>query len=212
VVRRLAEADAQERVPPVRIVFRPDLEWRSFHSVTKAQGAVEQAFGAPSAIKVFNDLNDPKGRKALSGFLFRPYGADERLEFAIANGEFHHEPQWTYCVPHPEEAERGQEPCGDLYSPGWISCEFQSAGDEAVLTAAYGRQEIGDLRSTSDKRQTTNDKRQTPSGKRQATNNLQSSILNLQSSILNLQSSILNPQSPRHCAKRFASSSCGATT
>ena len=50
-VRRLAVADAQARVPPVRIVFRPDLEWRSFHAVTKAQGAVEQAFGAPGAIR-----------------------------------------------------------------------------------------------------------------------------------------------------------------
>ena len=185
VVRRLEAADAQERVPHVRIVFRPDMEWRSFHSVTKAQGAVEQAFGAPSAIKVFKDskvfkvfkvfndfinpnnpkdlndlnnlndpnnpndlkdLNDPEGLKTLSGFLFQPYGVDERLEFAIANGEFHQEPQWTYCVPHPEEADRGQEPCGDLYSPGWISCEFQAPGAAAVLSAAYVREVKGESR------------------------------------------------------------------
>ena len=198
VVRRLEAADAQERVPPVRIVFRPDMEWRSFHSVTKAQGAVEQAFGAPSAIKVFkdskvfkvfkvfndfinpnnpkdlndlNNLNDPnnpndlkdlndlEGLKTLSGFLFQPYGADERLEFAIANGEFHHEPQWTYCVPHPEEAERGQEPCGDLYSPGWISCDFQAPGDAAVLSAAYVREVKGESRKVKGEREVKGESR-----------------------------------------------------
>ena len=127
-VRRLDSAQ------PVRIVFRPDLEWRSFHAVTKAQGDVERAFGAPGAIQAFC---------APAGFTFSPYGEGERLVFAIANGTFHHEPQWVYCVPHPEEAERGQEPCGDLYSPGWISCDFQAAGDEAVLTAAYGTRVCG---------------------------------------------------------------------
>ena len=136
-VRRL------EAVPPVRIVFRPDLEWRSFHAVTKAQGDVERAFGAPGAIRPFNDHKASKAAAVLdscapAGFIFSPYGKEERLVFAIDNGIFHHEPQWTYCVPHPEEAERGQEPCGDLFSPGWISCDFQADGDEAVLTAAYG--------------------------------------------------------------------------
>ena len=143
-VRRLEAADAQDRVPPVRIVFRPDLEWRSFHAVTKAQGAVEQAFGAPEALEAIKG-NDPKSL-APAGFAFSPYEKSERLVFAIVNGEFHREPEWSYCVPHPEEAERGQEPCGDLYSPGWISCDFHVAGDEASLTAAYGRQDGGDLR------------------------------------------------------------------
>ncbi len=132
VARRLDEAADV----PVRIVFRPDLEWRSFHEVTKAQGAVEQAFGAPGAVR----LEDMGGH---DGFAFRPYGKSA-LEFAVKNGNYHHEPQWTYCVPHPEEAERGQEPCGDLYSPGWISCDFQSAGDEAVLVAAYGNDGVED--------------------------------------------------------------------
>ena len=40
-------------------------------------------------------------------------------------------------MPHPEEAERGQEPCGDLYSPGWISCDFQAPGDAAILSVVY---------------------------------------------------------------------------
>ena len=138
VARRLESVrEGPEHEPPVRIVFRPDLEWRSFHAVTKAQGTVEQAFGAPEAVQ---DLD------GLAGFAFSPYEKNERLVFAIANGTFHHEPEWTYCVPHPEEVERGQEPCGDLYSPGWISCNFAAPGNEAAFTVAYGRFESEDLR------------------------------------------------------------------
>ena len=131
VVRRLDESAGV----PVRIVFRPDLEWRSFHAVTKAQGAVEKAFGAANAV---TELKNLKGLEGREGFVFQPYGEGKRLVFSIANGTYHHEPQWTYCVPHPEEAERGQEPCGDLYSPGWISCDFAATGNEASLTASYG--------------------------------------------------------------------------
>ena len=128
-VRRLDGA------PPVRIVFRPDLEWRSFHSVTKAQGAVEQAFGAPGAVR-WKGQAPQAAQGSHDWFVFRPYGEGE-LAFSIAGGAYHHEPQWTYCVPHLEEVERGQEPSGDLYSPGWISCDFAAAGDETVLSAAY---------------------------------------------------------------------------
>ena len=109
---------------PVRIVFRPDLEWRSFHATTKAQGAVEQAFGKPGAV-----------RAAADGFTFQPYGED-RLVFKAEGGAFHEEPAWTYCVGHPEEAERGQEPCGDLFSPGWFACDF-APGATASISADY---------------------------------------------------------------------------
>ena len=108
----------------VRIVFRPDLEWRSFHATTKAQGDVERAFGAPGAVCAKKD-----------GFVFKPYGED-RLDFSAGGGAFHEEHEWTYCVGHPEEAERGQEPCGDLFSPGWFSCDFAQDG-KACFSAAY---------------------------------------------------------------------------
>jgi len=38
---------------------------------------------------------------------------------------------------HPEEAERGQEPSGDLYSPGWMALDFD-AGASAAICMAYG--------------------------------------------------------------------------
>ena len=103
---------------PVRIVFRPDVEWRSFHSCTKA-------FAGPEALF-------PKAVSAQSrGFRFAPEGG-EGFSLSASRGEFHLEPEWSYCVGHPEEAERGQEPSGDLFSPGWFSCDF-APGAECVL-------------------------------------------------------------------------------
>ena len=122
-VRRLAAGEA-EVGSPVTLVFRPDLEWRSFHGTTKAQGAVEQAFAAAAR---------PLGS---DGFVFTPYGKDESLVFGVKGGAYHPEPAWSYCVSHAEEAARGQDGCGDLYSPGWISCPFELGG-EAALVAAY---------------------------------------------------------------------------
>ena len=93
----------------VRIVFRPDLECRSFHEVTKAY------LGEDGIVSRINS----------------------NVHLDVQGGEFHAEPQWTYSVPHPDEAERGQEPCGDLYSPGWISCDFMP-GDNAAIICRYG--------------------------------------------------------------------------
>ena len=109
----------------MRIVFRPDVEWRSFHSSTKAHGAVEQAF---------TDAASPVGGNA---FRFAPYDTGDELVFCADKGECHIDPQWTYSVPHSEEAERGQESCGDLYSPAWFACDFAEKGEEASLIANY---------------------------------------------------------------------------
>ena len=119
-------AGQREAGVPVRLVLRPDIEWRSFHATTKAQGPVENAFGANGAL-----------RSSSEGFTFNPYGDKRPLHFRVRGGEFHDEPQWTYMVGHPEEAHRGQEPCGDLYSPGWISLDLP-VGDSAEVVAAYG--------------------------------------------------------------------------
>ena len=129
------DAGPREAGVPVRLVLRPDIEWRSFHSTTKAQGAVENAFGAHGAIRLCGTHG--LAGAAASGFTFNPYGDAKPFEFRVNGGAFHQEPQWLYMQGHPEEAARGQEPCGDLYSPGWVSLDL-STGDSAEITAAYG--------------------------------------------------------------------------
>ena len=127
-VRRMPAGDAEVGAP-VTLVFRPDLEWRSFHGTTKAQGAVENAFAG--ATRVLDE----------SGFAFVPYGKNEQLVMHVSGGAFHPEGEWSYCVSHAEEAARGQDGCGDLYSPGWISCPMGIA-DEAAIEAFY----VSDIR------------------------------------------------------------------
>ena len=114
------DAGAEDVGDQVRLVFRPDIEWRSFHAATKAYAGLEEKF--PASVK-------PSPR----GFDFAPYG--EHFTLSVDNGDYHHEPQWCYNVGHPEEAARGQDPSGDLFSPGWISADLK-VGETVTLTGA----------------------------------------------------------------------------
>ena len=120
-VERVA-ASAHDVGDQVRLVFRPDVEWRSFHSTTKAYGEKENLFPASS-------------RATEDGVVFSPYG--EAFALTVAGGAYHHEPQWSYCVGHPEELSRGQEPCGDLFSPGWISADLK-VGEKVTIVGTLG--------------------------------------------------------------------------
>ncbi len=109
------EDDVQDQV---RLVFRPDIEWRSFHATTKAYAGAEDLFArASEAVE--------------GGFDFTPYG--KTFSMRVKGGVYHHEPQWTYNVAHEEEAARGQERASDLFSPGWISADLK-IGEKVTLT------------------------------------------------------------------------------
>ncbi len=105
----------------VRLVFRPQIEWRSFHATTKAYTGLEDLF--PRSV-------EPNAR----GFVFHPYEGAFALD--VQGCAYHHEPQWEYCVSHAEEAARGQDGMGDLFSPGWISADMRT-DDEIVIAGEY---------------------------------------------------------------------------
>ena len=136
-IARIAAGELDEP-SSVRLVLRPDLEWRSFHDTTKAAGRVENAFA--------NACYALDGRE---GFGFAPYG-DGAFEMSIDGGLYHAAPEWSYMLPHPDEAERGQNDCGDVYSPGWISCDF-APGAVASICGAYftARETSSSLRNVS---------------------------------------------------------------
>ncbi len=102
----------------VRLVFRPDVEWRSFHATTKAYQGLEELFPRRTFVKD-------------GGFDFAPY--DKTFSLRVTGGDYHPECQWSYNVSHAEEAARGQEPSGDLFSPGWISADLK-VGDKVTIT------------------------------------------------------------------------------
>lgn len=104
----------------ITLVMRPDIEARDFHGPTRAYTGPESAF--PASISPRAD-----------GFVFSPPGRIP-CEMRLVNGRFTHEPEWTYCVPHPVEAGRGLEPDGDVFSPGWFSVRLANHC-ETVLEA-----------------------------------------------------------------------------
>ena len=116
----------------VRLVFRPDIEWRSFHSTTKAYSGAEGLFAQAS--------RPLPSQGATGGFTFSPYG--DTFTMTVENGEYHHEPQWDYNVSHAEEAMRGQDGSGDLFSPGWISADFK-VGESVSIVGRLGEPPLG---------------------------------------------------------------------
>lgn len=115
--RSAAGGDALGGDVPVTLILRPDVEWRSFHTVTKAYAGSESHF--------------PKSTVALpGGFEFAPGGV--RLAMRCGSGAFTMEPEWTYNVHHRIEAERGLEANGDLFSPGWFSVSLVAGQCETV--------------------------------------------------------------------------------
>ena len=116
----------------VRLVFRPDIEWRSFHSTTKAYAGAEAVF-AKATIPL-------PTHGATGGFTFSPYG--ETFTMTVENGDYHHEPQWNYNVSHAEEAARGQDGSGDLFSPGWISADLK-VGETVSMVGRLGEPPLG---------------------------------------------------------------------
>lgn len=122
---KVTRLDAKEREvgDSVRLVFRPDVEWRSFHGTTKAYTGLESLF--PAKCRACGT----------DGFVFSPY--EESFSMKVSNGVYHHEPQWCYSVGHPEEEARGQDGSGDLFSPGWISADLK-IGESVEIVGSYG--------------------------------------------------------------------------
>jgi predicted glycogen debranching enzyme len=136
---RLTVAREQNCLPDddaVTVIVRPDIEWRSFHQKTKAFLGPETAW--PAAV-----------RPGERGFAFHPAegvtlgieaaGAREPRNaqhpaLSVLDCRYHHGPEWTYMVAHPEEQERGLDGHGDLFSPGWFELTLPGGG-AAVLAA-----------------------------------------------------------------------------
>ena len=127
-VRREKSAAANEVKGKIRLVFRPDLEWRSFHATTKAYAGPETLFR--SACTVTGE-----------GVVFHPY--EGAFTLSVVGGAYHHEPAWTYNVAHSEEAARGQAGEGDVFSPGWISADLAAGKEVALIGEVTG---IGPVR------------------------------------------------------------------
>jgi starch synthase (maltosyl-transferring) len=120
VIMRHVHGEALKATDEVSVILRPDIEWRSFHESTKAYTGPEKAW--PAAI-----------HSQQKGFTFSP-ASHETLAMEVTQGHFTHEPAWLYQVPHPDEAERGLDGTGDLFSPGWFGLPLKG-GEVSTLSA-----------------------------------------------------------------------------
>ena len=105
---------------PVQLILRPDIENRNFHDTTKAYAGPEDDW--PKRVKSFQQ-----------GFEFTP-DTGHCLRVKISSGKFVQEPEWQYMVHRVVDAERGQDPDSDLFSPGYISASLE--GDQQVCLSA----------------------------------------------------------------------------
>lgn len=110
---------------PVRLIVRPDVEMRTNHQKTKAYAGPERSW--PASVT-------PKD----NGFLFSP-GNDEKLEVTAQDGEYVHQPEWTYMVGHPVDAERGLGDSSDLFSPGYLTTTIGGGGEMVITASAPGK-------------------------------------------------------------------------
>lgn len=97
----------------VRLTVRVDIEDRNFHSETKHNDGANHHFTSHC-----HPLTPPASRLR-SGFRFTP-APDRQLRVYATAGEYHPSPEWSFGIPHPVEASRGQVAAGDAFSPGWF--------------------------------------------------------------------------------------------
>ncbi|PIU48941.1 MAG: glycogen debranching protein [Desulfobacterales bacterium CG07_land_8_20_14_0_80_52_14] len=107
---------------PVTLILRPDIESRSCHDVIKAFMGPENHW--PQAVT-------PQAE----GFLFQPDG-HHVLSMKIFSGRYVHEPEWHYMVHRFQEAQRGQDPNSDLFSPGYFTAKIKGGQGVTLIGEA----------------------------------------------------------------------------
>ncbi len=120
----LADRLADDR--PVTLILRPDIEDRNFHELTKAFTGPEKEF--PAAIQ-------PQEK----GFVFQPTPG-HALSLQTSLADFFPEPEWHYMVHRSQEAQRGQDPDSDLFSPGYFSGSLAGGKSEVLFARVLGEE------------------------------------------------------------------------
>lgn len=108
---------------PIKVILRPDLEYRSNHEVSKAFTIGEAHFS--------NSIQASE-----TGFSFDPYQRGA-LVVNAPQAHFTLENEWIYMHHLPVEENRGMEACTDFFSPGYFSFELKE-NTHQVLYAGIG--------------------------------------------------------------------------
>lgn len=108
----------------IGLLVRPDVEFRSHHTETKAFTLNEMEFA-----KAYIVLPQASGfQRTLVG--------DLEMVACSVPGTYFPAPEWQYNIGHPYEAARGQEASGDAFSPGYFELSLDPAGGTIPLEFA----------------------------------------------------------------------------
>jgi predicted glycogen debranching enzyme len=103
-----------ERDAGVRVIVRPFLAGRDYHSTHHENGAIRS-----------------DARQADGVVVWQPYDGVPAI-VSRANARYEHQPDWYRRFFYTLERERGLDDTEDLWSPGWLTWELASTDDEAV--------------------------------------------------------------------------------
>ncbi len=103
---------------PIKVILRPDIEYRINHELTKAYTGADNLF--------------PQGLKThANGFSFDPY-KQGTFDVSGKDANFTYEPEWQYMQELPVEKQRGLDAYNDLFSPGFFSVSLKE-GESTYL-------------------------------------------------------------------------------
>jgi predicted glycogen debranching enzyme len=118
----------------VRLTVRVDIEDRNFHSETKHNDGAHHHFTRHChPLTTQTTRHTPHERHY--GFAFTP-DAERHLRVYITEGDYHPAPEWSRNIPHPVEATREQESCGDAFSPGWFELPLAPEQELKLIVTA----------------------------------------------------------------------------
>ncbi len=104
---------------PVKLIIRPDIEDRNFHYETKAYLGLENIW--PNNVI-----------SSIKSFVFAP-SPDRKICISTTKGIFKASTEWSYAIYKQNETDRGLDPYGDLYSPGYFEVTFNGDEEDIIV-------------------------------------------------------------------------------
>lgn len=118
------DGTAASRAPKVRLVVRPFLSGRDYHSTHHENGSVRT-----DAAHI--DAANADAANAQPIIVWRPYDGVPAI-VSRANARYEHQPDWYRRFFYTAEGARGLDDTEDLWTPGWLIWEFASSETVAI--------------------------------------------------------------------------------
>ena len=114
-----AEGTATASAPMARVILRPFLSGRDYHSTHHENGSLRA------------DADRAGGPNGGAVVVWRPYAGVPAI-VSCANARYDHQPDWYRRFSYTAERARGLDDTEDLWTPGWLTWELESPEAVAI--------------------------------------------------------------------------------